>query len=81
MITVRSLANYIQNQINLCICNYFCSFHRFYLDCAAVMLGINRMYDLGLSLQELQQLGAQLGSDVPFCMGGPTAIICFSFFT
>ena len=43
-------------------------------DCAAVILGINCMYDLGLSLQELQQLGAQLGSDVPFCVGGPTAL-------
>ena len=43
-------------------------------DCAAVMLGINEMYKLGLSLAELERLGAELGSDVPFCMGGPTAL-------
>ncbi len=43
-------------------------------DCAAVMLGINKMYDLGLSLPELEELGAELGSDIPFCMGGPTAL-------
>ena len=43
-------------------------------DCAAVMLGINEMYKLGLSLEELEKLGAELGSDIPFCMGGPTAL-------
>ena len=43
-------------------------------DCAAVLLGINRMYGLGLGQTELEQLGAELGSDVPFCIGGPTAL-------
>ena len=43
-------------------------------DCAAVMLGINKMYNLNLSLAELEALGAELGSDIPFCMGGPTAL-------
>lgn len=43
-------------------------------DCAAVMLGIDKMYNLGLSLGELEALGAELGSDIPFCMGGPTAL-------
>lgn len=43
-------------------------------DCAGVMLGINKMYNLGMSLGDLERLGAQLGSDIPFCMGGPTAL-------
>ena len=43
-------------------------------DCAGVMLGINRMFDLGLTLPELEQLAAELGSDIPFCLGGPTAL-------
>lgn len=43
-------------------------------DCAAVMLGIDKMYNLNLSLAELEALGAELGSDIPFCMGGPTAL-------
>lgn len=43
-------------------------------DCAAVMLGINQLFDLQLSLIELEKLAAQLGSDIPFCLGGPTAL-------
>lgn len=43
-------------------------------DCAGVMLGINRMFGLGLQLSELEVLAAELGSDVPFCLGGPTAL-------
>lgn len=43
-------------------------------DCAAVLLGINALLGLGLSLAELEALGAELGSDVPFCLGGPTAL-------
>ena len=43
-------------------------------DCAGVMLGINKMCNLGLTQQELEQLAAQLGSDIPFCIGGPTAL-------
>ena len=43
-------------------------------DCAGVMLGINKMFHLGLQLSELEQLAAELGSDVPFCLGGPTAL-------
>ena len=43
-------------------------------DCAAVILGINKMCDLGLTRKEMEFLAAQLGSDVPFCIGGPTAL-------
>lgn len=43
-------------------------------DCAAVLMGINEMCGLNLTQQELEQLGAELGSDVPFCISGPTAL-------
>ena len=41
---------------------------------AAVLVGLDLMWDLGLTQSELQDLGAQLGSDVPFCISGGTAI-------
>jgi 4-diphosphocytidyl-2-C-methyl-D-erythritol kinase len=43
-------------------------------DAAAVLVGLDLMWNLGLTLPELQDLGAQLGSDVPFCIGGGTAL-------
>jgi 4-diphosphocytidyl-2-C-methyl-D-erythritol kinase len=33
---------------------------------AAVVMGLAKLWDLGLQLEELMELGAQLGSDVPF---------------
>jgi 4-diphosphocytidyl-2-C-methyl-D-erythritol kinase len=41
---------------------------------AAVLVGLNLLWDLGLSVAELQSIGAELGSDVPFCISGGTAI-------
>ncbi|MEB3340878.1 4-(cytidine 5'-diphospho)-2-C-methyl-D-erythritol kinase [Okeania sp.] len=41
---------------------------------AAVLVGLDLMWGLGLTRGELQELGAQLGSDVPFCVGGGTAL-------
>jgi 4-diphosphocytidyl-2-C-methyl-D-erythritol kinase len=41
---------------------------------AAVLVGINLLWNLGLTQAELQTLGAELGSDVPFCISGGTAI-------
>lgn len=41
---------------------------------AAVLMGINLLWDLGLTKSELEEMGAELGSDVPFCIGGGTAI-------
>lgn len=35
-------------------------------DAAAAIVGANRLWDLGLSLDELRAIGASLGSDVPF---------------
>ncbi len=41
---------------------------------AAVLVGINLMWELGLTQPELHDLGAMIGSDVPFCISGGTAI-------
>jgi len=35
---------------------------------AAVLYGINRMFELGLSQQELMDRGVTLGADVPYCI-------------
>lgn len=43
-------------------------------DAAAVLRGVNRMWDLGLSFDELAVLGAEIGSDVSFCVYGGTAL-------
>lgn len=41
-------------------------------DCAAALRGLNELWNLKLSTQELEILGARLGSDVPFCISGGT---------
>jgi 4-diphosphocytidyl-2-C-methyl-D-erythritol kinase len=41
---------------------------------AAVLVGLNLLWDLKLTVPELQSIGAELGSDVPFCISGGTAI-------
>ncbi len=43
-------------------------------DCAAVLVGINMLWDLGLTQAELQGLAAELGSDISFCVAGGTAL-------
>ena len=35
---------------------------------AAVLYGMNRMYGLGLSMEELMERGVTLGADVPYCI-------------
>lgn len=37
-------------------------------DAAAVLRGVNKLWDLDLTLSQLLELGAELGSDVPFCL-------------
>ena len=37
-------------------------------DAAAVLFGMNRMFDLGLSTEELMKRGITLGADVPYCI-------------
>jgi len=41
---------------------------------AAVLVGLDLMWKLGLTQSELEELAAQLGADVPFCVAGGTAI-------
>lgn len=40
---------------------------------AAVLHGLNQIWRLGLTLESLCSLGAELGSDVPFCVMGQAA--------
>jgi 4-diphosphocytidyl-2-C-methyl-D-erythritol kinase len=42
-------------------------------DAAATLLGLNRLWQLGLTTNELARLGAELGSDVPFFFHAPAA--------
>ena len=43
-------------------------------DGAAVIVGLNVLWNLGLSFEQLAALGIKLGADVPFCITGGTAI-------
>ena len=43
-------------------------------DCAAVLKGINKMFDIGLSIEELKERGVKLGADIPYCIMGGTAL-------
>jgi 4-diphosphocytidyl-2-C-methyl-D-erythritol kinase len=43
-------------------------------DCAAVLKGMNLLFDLGLNEQQLCEYGVKLGADVPFCIMGKTAL-------
>ena len=39
-------------------------------DAAAVLFGLNQLWNTGLSPEELESLGLRLGADVPFCLRG-----------
>ena len=43
-------------------------------DAAATLRGLNRLWKLNLSVEELAELGAEIGSDIPFCVHGGTAL-------
>ena len=43
-------------------------------DAAAVLRGLNKYWQLHLAKHELEQLAAQLGSDIPFCIEGGTML-------
>ena len=43
-------------------------------DAAAVLFGVNKMFGLGLSKQELMERGVRLGADVPYCIMAKTAL-------
>ncbi|WP_086314938.1 4-diphosphocytidyl-2-C-methyl-D-erythritol kinase [Enterococcus sp. 7F3_DIV0205] len=44
-------------------------------DCAAALRGLNRLWNLDLSFEELAELGSKIGSDVPYCIHGGTAFV------
>lgn len=43
-------------------------------DAAAVLYGMNRMFDLGLKREELMERGVKIGADVPYCIMRGTAL-------
>nr|EJQ87704.1 4-diphosphocytidyl-2-C-methyl-D-erythritol kinase [Bacillus cereus HuA4-10] len=43
-------------------------------DAAATLRGLNKLWNLGLTIEELAELGAEIGSDVSFCVYGGTAV-------
>ncbi len=44
-------------------------------DAAAALVLLNRYWHLGLTLGELSRIGATIGSDIPFFLAGPTAVV------
>ena len=43
-------------------------------DAAAVIRGLNNLYGLNLSVEDMLKIGAVIGSDVPFCIIGGTCL-------
>lgn len=43
-------------------------------DAAAVLRGLNELFELNLSVDELCKLSSKLGSDIPFCVRGGTML-------
>ena len=43
-------------------------------DAAAAMVGVNRLFGLGLSVRDLMERGVQIGADVPYCLLRGTAL-------
>lgn len=44
-------------------------------DAAAVLIGLNHLWRLGLGERELMAVGESLGADIPFCVTGGTGVI------
>ena len=43
-------------------------------DAAAVLLGVNKMFSLGLTTEQLMDRGVKIGADVPYCVMRGTAL-------
>ena len=43
-------------------------------DAAAMLYGMNKMFGLGLSMQELKDRGVKIGADIPYCLMRGTAL-------
>ena len=44
-------------------------------DAAAALRGLNRLWKLNLPVEQLMEIGAGIGSDIPFCLVGGTAMV------
>ncbi|AYW46288.1 4-(cytidine 5'-diphospho)-2-C-methyl-D-erythritol kinase [Tetragenococcus koreensis] len=44
-------------------------------DCAATLRGLNRLWSLNLSMEEMIDIGMHVGTDVPYCLYGTTSFI------
>ncbi len=45
-------------------------------DAAATLVGLNKLWNLNLEIEELEKLSEEIGSDIPFCISGGRQI-CF----
>ena len=45
-------------------------------DAAATLVGLNKLWELNLEIEELENLSKEIGSDIPFCISGGRQI-CF----
>lgn len=43
-------------------------------DCAATFTGMNELFNLGLTQEQLMERGVKLGADIPYCILGGTAL-------
>ncbi len=43
-------------------------------DAAATLIGLNELFQMGYTEEELKALGVQIGADVPYCIQGGTAL-------
>lgn len=43
-------------------------------DAAAVFRGMNRLFSLGMSIQEMKEMAVKIGADVPYCIEGGTQL-------
>lgn len=43
-------------------------------NCAGVLVGLNKMWNLNLTKEKLKEIGLKLGADVPFCIEGGTKL-------
>ncbi|MBS4960344.1 MAG: 4-(cytidine 5'-diphospho)-2-C-methyl-D-erythritol kinase [Clostridiales bacterium] len=43
-------------------------------DCAAVLMGMNHLFDLQIPMERMMRHGLEIGSDVPYCIFGGTAL-------
>ena len=43
-------------------------------DAAATLIGLNALYDLRFTTEQLQEIGVKLGADIPYCIMGGTAL-------